>query len=205
MNPKNKVLLIIRDGWGHGKHNKGNALFHAKTPNHDFYKENFPTTVIKCTGNDVGNPQGVQGGSEVGHLTIGAGRIVWQPYELINQEIKNKNFFKNKILLKAIEHCKKHNSNLHLNGLFSSEGVHADFHHMLSLLELCKKENFDRVYIHLTLDGRDMPEKSALPMVKKTEKTIKKLNIGKIASIIGRYYAMDRDKNWDRTKKHTIC
>jgi len=196
-----KVLLVIRDGWGHGKHDKGNAVFHAKTPNHDDYTSNYPTAVIKCTGNDVGNPEGVQGGSEVGHLTIGAGRIVWQPYELINQSIKNGEFFKNKELISAIDHCKNNNSNLHLNGLFSTQGVHADFKHMFAILELCKKLDFDRVFLHLCLDGRDMPEKSALPMVEETEKRIKELGIGKIASVIGRYYGMDRDTNWDRTKK----
>ena len=198
---KKRVILIIRDGWGHGRHNKGNAVFHAKTPNHDFYKKNYPTTVLKCTGNEVGNPEGSQGGSEVGHLTIGAGRIVWQPYELINQQIKHKEFFRNKVLIEAIKNCKKHNSDLHLNGLLSTEGVHADYRHLFALLELCKKENLNRVFIHLTLDGRDMPEKSALPLVAKLEKKIKELGIGEVASVIGRYYAMDRDKNWDRTKE----
>jgi len=196
-----KVVLIIRDGWGHGKHYKGNAISNAKTPNHDFYTKNFPTAEIKCTGNDVGNPKGVQGGSEVGHLTMGAGRIVWQPYELINRKIKSGEFLKNRELLRAIENCKKHNSDLHIDGLFSTEGVHADYRHMLALLELCKKEKFSRVFVHLTLDGRDMPEKSALPLVKKTENKMRKLGVGKIASVIGRYYAMDRDTNWERTRK----
>lgn len=196
-----KVMLIIRDGWGHGEHYKGNAVFHAKTPNHDSYKKDYPTAVIKCTGNDVGNPEGVQGGSEVGHLTIGAGRIVWQPYEMINHKIKNGEFFKDKVLIKAIEHCKKNNSDLHLNGLFSTEGVHADYRHMFALLKLCKKQNFNRVFVHLCLDGRDMPEKSALPLVEETEKKMKELGLGKIASVVGRYYCMDRDRNWDRTRK----
>ncbi|MFH1642521.1 MAG: 2,3-bisphosphoglycerate-independent phosphoglycerate mutase [Nanoarchaeota archaeon] len=196
-----KVLLIIRDGWGHGKHDKGNAVYHAKTPNHDFYKTNYPTTILKCTGNDVGNPKGVQGGSEVGHLTIGAGRIVWQPFELINRKIKSGEFFENTALLDAIENCKMNDSDLHLDGLFSDEGVHADYHHLFALLELCKKQNFYRVFIHLTLDGRDMPEKSALPLLKKVEKRMNEMGVGKIASVIGRYYAMDRDLNWDRTTK----
>jgi len=201
MKPKHKVMLIIRDGWGHGKHDKGNAIFHAKTPNHDKYKKEYPVSLIKCTGNDVGNPDGVQGGSEVGHLTIGAGRIVWQPYELINQEIKKGTFFTNKVLLDAIKNCKKNNSNLHLCGLFSDQGVHADYRHMFALLELCKKEKFDRVYVHLCLDGRDMPERSAMPLIKYTEEQIKKLKVGKIVSMFGRYYGMDRDTNWDRTRK----
>jgi len=196
-----KVMLIIRDGWGHGKHDKGNAIFHAKTPNHDRYKKEYQTCIVKCHSNDVGNPEGVQGGSEVGHLTIGAGRIVWQPYELINQEIKKGTFFTNKVLLEAIENCKKNNSDLHIDGLFSTEGVHADYRHMLAFLELCKQQNFDRVYVHLTLDGRDMPEKSALPLIEKTEKRIKEIGVGKIASVVGRYYGMDRAREWSRTQK----
>lgn len=194
-------MLIIRDGWGHGKHDKGNAIYHAKTPNHDNYKKDYPNTVIECTGNAVGNPKGVQGGSEVGHLTLGAGRIVWQPYELINRQIESKEFFSNKELISAIEHCKKNDSDLHLNGLFSDQGVHADYKHMHAILELCKQKDFCRVFLHLTLDGRDVPERSAMKFLEKTEEKIKEIGIGKIASVIGRYYAMDRDRNWDRTKK----
>lgn len=196
-----KVLLIIRDGWGHGKPYAGNAISLANVPNHNSYVKNYPSCTLTCTGNAVGNPEGVQGGSEVGHLTIGAGRIVWQPYELINQQIANGEFFKNKALLNAIKHCKDNNSNLHLGGLFSTEGVHADYRHMLAVLELCAKENFKQVYVHLCLDGRDMPERSALPLIEETEKQIKRIGIGQIISVIGRYYAMDRDTNWDRTKE----
>lgn len=194
-------MIIIRDGWGHGEHDEGNAIFKANTPNHESYKQNYSTAVIKCTGNDVGNPYAVQGGSEVGHLTIGAGRIVWQPYELINQEIKKGSFFENKELISAIEYCKKNNSNLHLNGLFSDQGVHADYRHMHAILELCKKQDFDKVFIHLTLDGRDVPEKSAMKFIENTEEVIKEIGIGKIVSLVGRYYTMDRDTNWDRTRQ----
>jgi 2,3-bisphosphoglycerate-independent phosphoglycerate mutase len=196
-----KVLLIIRDGWGYSKEKKGNAIIQANTPNHDFYTQEYPTAIIKCTGNDVGNPKGVQGGSEVGHLTMGAGRIVWQPYEHINEKISNEEFFKNKEIIKAIKNCKKNKSNLHLGGLFSDQGIHADYRHMHNILKLCKKEKFNRVFLHITLDGRDVPERSAIQFIKKTEKIMKKLNIGKIASLIGRFYSMDRDKNWNRTKK----
>jgi 2,3-bisphosphoglycerate-independent phosphoglycerate mutase len=196
-----KALILIRDGWGHGKNYKGNAIEKANTPNHDRLTATYPTTTLACTGNAVGNPEGVQGGSEVGHLTIGAGRIVWQPYELINQKIRTGEFFKNKELLAAIDHCKKQGSSLHLDGLFSTQGVHADYKHLFALLELCKQQDFNDVFIHLTLDGRDMPERSALPMVKELESKIRELGTGTIASVIGRYYAMDRDKNWDRTRK----
>lgn len=196
-----KVMIIIRDGWGHGEHNEGNAIFKANTPNHDLYKEKYPSAIIKATGNDVGNPEGVQGGSEVGHLTIGAGRIVWQPYELINQKIKNREFHSNKALINAIQHCKNNNTNLHLNGLFSDQGVHADYRHMHEILRLCKEKDFNRVFIHLTLDGRDVPEKSAQGFIDNTENAIQEIGVGKIVSMVGRYYSMDRDTNWDRTKK----
>ncbi len=195
-----KVLLIIRDGWGHGAPYPGNAITLANVPNHKRYTSELPTCVLKCTGNDVGNPHGAQGGSEVGHLTIGAGRIVWQPYELINQLIANGEFFKNEVLLAAIENCRRNNSNLHIAGLFSTEGIHADYRHMFALLELCKQQNFNRVYVHLCLDGRDMPEKSALSILEETENKLQELGIGKIASVYGRYYGMDRDTNWNRTQ-----
>ncbi len=195
-----KVMLIIRDGWGYGKSYEGNGVELAHPKNHNYYVSHYPTAVIKCTGNDVGNPDGVQGGSEVGHLTIGAGRIVWQPYEFINQQIKNGEFYQNQALRQAIAYCKDQNSSLHLGGLFSTEGVHADYRHMLAILELCKRENFDRVYLHLCLDGRDMKERSALPLLAETEKRIQEIGVGEIGSVVGRYYGMDRDKNWDRTK-----
>jgi len=196
-----KVMLIIRDGWGYSEETHWNAIYQAKTPNDDEYNKVYPHCLLKCSGNAVWNPEWVQGGSEVGHLTIWAGRIVWQPYELINQEIKNWSFFENKELLTAIYHCKNNNSDLHLNWLFSDQWVHADYRHMHAILKICKQEKFDRVYIHLTTDGRDVPEKSAMWFLEETEKVIKDLWIGKIASVIWRYYAMDRDRNWDRTTK----
>ncbi len=198
---KKPVLLLIRDGWGHGEHNDGNAVFKANTPNHDRFNREYPSAIIQCTGNAVGNPEGAMGGSEVGHLTMGAGRIVWQPYELINQKIKSEEFYENPELLNAIKHCKENGTNLHLDGLFSTQGVHADYKQLFALLELCKREEFDRVLIHLSLDGRDMPERSAIPMIKELEDRIQDLGIGRIISVIGRYYSMDRDRNWDRTIK----
>ncbi len=201
MQPRKKVMVIIRDGWGYSKEEKGNAVLAAKTPTDDTYYESCPTSIIQCTGNDVGNPKGVQGGSEVGHLTLGAGRIVWQPYELINRKISDGSFFENKEIMGAIDNCKKHNSDLHLSGLFSDQGVHADINHMFSLLELAKNKSVRNVYIHLCLDGRDVPEKSALSFLKKLNDKIMQLGIGKIVSVAGRYYGMDRDRNWDRTAK----
>lgn len=196
-----KVMLIIRDGWGESSKMEGNAPSLAETPNHDIYNSKYPQTLLHCFGKEVGNPESTQGGSEVGHLTLGAGRIVWQPYELINQSIKNGDFFNNFILLSAIENCKKNNSNLHISGLFSDQGIHADLRHMFAILELCKKQNFDKVYLHLCLDGRDVPEKSASKYIEMLESKINELKIGKISTLFGRYYGMDRDTNWDRTLK----
>jgi len=193
-------MLIVRDGRGYSENEYGNAILSANTPNDDNYTSNYPTCLVKCTGNDVWNPDGVQGGSEVGHLTIWAGRVVWQPYELVNQEIKNWWFFKNPALLAAIENCKKNNSDLHLAGLFSDQGIHADFNHIFSLLTLCKQNDFDRVFIHIIADGRDVPEKSVLKFLDQAEKKLQEMGIGKIVSVIWRYYSMDRDNNRDRTK-----
>ena len=193
--------MIIRDGWGHSQDEYGNAIMAAKTPNHDRYVKEFPTAILKCMGNDVGNPKGIMGGSEVGHLTLGAGRVIWQPQELINRAIENKSFFENKSLLSAIENCKKNNSALHLMGLFSDAGVHSDLDHLLALMELAKINGLDKVSIHLVLDGRDVPEKSALDILVRLEKEIKRIKIGKVVSVIGRFYAMDRDLNWERTEK----
>lgn len=198
---KRKVILIIRDGWGYSKLKKGNAAKLANTPNNDFYEKKYPMTILKASGNAVGLPESTQGGSEPGHLTIGAGRIVYQPLEEINIAIKNKKFFRNKILLDAIKKCKKNKSNLHLMGLFSDQGVHSTVKHLYALLKLAKKNKLENAYIHCFLDGRDSPEKSAKKYIKDFLKKSKKIGIGKIASIVGRYYAMDRDTNYNRTKK----
>jgi len=193
--------LIVRDGWGYSEETKGNAIKKAKTPNHDHYVKHYPTTLLECSGNAVGLPVGTQGGSEVGHLTMGAGRIVWQPLELINKSIADKSFFSNKTFEQALAHCHHHNSALHLMGLFSDEGVHATIDHLYALLKLAKEHNINKVYIHCFLDGRDVPEKSAHKYLVELNHKIREIGVGKIASIVGRYYAMDRDKNWKRTKK----
>jgi 2,3-bisphosphoglycerate-independent phosphoglycerate mutase len=194
-----KVILIIRDGWGYSENSNGNAIMEAKTPNSDRYLTEYPSALLQCTGNEVGNPEGMQGGSEVGHLTLGAGRIVWQPQELINRSIKDSSFFENPALMSAIENCKKNNSALHLAGLFSDAGVHSDINQLFALMKLSKRNGLDKVFIHLVLDGRDVPERSAIKYVKKLNEKIEEIGVGRIASICGRYYAMDRDTNWDRT------
>lgn len=194
-----KVILIVRDGWGYSEDPNGNAIMAANTPNADKYLKEYPSALLKCFGNEVGNPEEMQGGSEVGHLTLGAGRIVWQPQELINQSIKRGDFFKNPALMVAIKNCQEKNSALHLAGLFSDAGVHSDIKQLFALIDMAKQNGLTKVFIHLILDGRDVAEKSAKKYVELLNKKIEEIGIGKIASISGRYYAMDRDTNWDRT------
>lgn len=197
---KKPLCLIIRDGWGRGKKDASDAIFNAKTPYTDEYEKNFPTTLISTDGNSVGLPDGSMGNSEVGHLTIGSGRIINQSLTRIDKSIEDKSLFSNKALLSAISTAKKNNSTIHLMGLIQDAGVHSTTAHGVALLELCKKNNFDNVLIHGISDGRDTPPKSAKQHFGILEDGIKKIGVGRIASIIGRYYAMDRDTNWDRTK-----
>jgi len=198
---KFRVILVVRDGWGYTEETKGNAVYQANTPNNDRYMNKYPWTLLKCTGNAVGLPKGTQGGSEPGHITIGAGRVVWQPLNEINKAIVDGSFYQNQILKKAINQCKKNKSKLHLMGLLSDQGLHGTTHHLYTLLELARREKLKTAYIHCFLDGRDVPEKSAKKFIKETLKKTKEKGIGQIASIIGRYYSMDRDNNWDRTQK----
>ncbi len=195
------LILIIMDGWGKSKQKKGNAVFLAKPKNYLNYLKNYSNTELNCSGADVGLPPKSQGNSEVGHLHIGAGRIVFQPLMLINKAIKNKSFYRNETLVKAVKKAKEKNKAVHLMGLLSDEGVHATTQHLYALMKLTKKMKINKVFIHCFLDGRDVPEKSAGKYLKELEKEIKKIGVGKITSIIGRYYAMDRDNNWNRTKQ----
>lgn len=197
---KHKVILIVRDGWGYTEKKEGNATYLANTPNDDYYKGHYPSTLLNCTGKAVGLPEGTQGGSEPGHLTMGAGRVILQPLEEINRSIKDGSFYRKNEFLEAIEYCRKCNGKLHLAGLLSDQGIHGKISHLCALLQLAKKNKFNQVFIHCFLDGRDVPERSALKFLETTEKMINKLRVGAIASLIGRYYAMDRDTNWDRTK-----
>ncbi|NTU69539.1 hypothetical protein HGB13_01760 [bacterium] len=194
---KNKVILMVLDGWGIKKPGPGNYISLSKTSNFDRYIKNYPNSINKASGNAVGLPSGVQGNSEVGHLHMGAGRIVWQPFEKINQEIKSGAFEKNKNLRKAILNGNKNGATLHLMGLCSDEGVHSHINHLFEILKIAKKNNIRNILIHFFADGRDVPEKSA----KKYINAIKKQNLGKIASVCGRFYSMDRDHNYERTKE----
>ena len=196
-----KILLCIMDGIGITKEKKYNAVYNAKTPMLDKLWDNYPTCLLEASGEYVGLPKGQMGNSEVGHTNIGAGRIVYQSLELINSKIKDKSFFSNEEFLSVINHVKQNNSKLHLIGLLSDGGVHSHINHLFSLLELAKKEKVNDVYIHIFTDGRDVSPVSGIKYIEALEKKINKLHIGKIASISGRYYGMDRDNRWDRIEK----
>jgi 2,3-bisphosphoglycerate-independent phosphoglycerate mutase len=204
---KSYVLLIL-DGFGLSDNTKGNAVKLADTPNIDFLFKNYPWTTLNASGTYVGLPEGQMGNSEVGHLNIGAGRIVYQDLVKINKSIANKSFLYNKVLLQAINNSKlnkiknnRDNCCLHVIGLVSDGGVHSTISHLYALLKLAKKNNIDQVYIHAFLDGRDTSPTSGINYLRELEDKIKHIGIGKIASVMGRYYAMDRDNHWDRIEK----
>lgn len=199
------IVLIIRDGWGYRKNTIKNAVEIGKTPFTNKLMTTYPHTLLDPVGHSVGLPKGYQGNSEVGHITIGAGRIVLQPLEQINSDIKSGKFFKNKVLNESITHCKKHKASLHIIGLIQKEGVHAHIDHCFAILDLCKKRNFKDVLIHVISDGRDAPTTNSVKNVRLLQKKLNKLKFGKIVTISGRYYAMDRDKRWNRTKKAYDC
>ena len=196
-----RVLLVVRDGWGYTEEMTGNAVRMAQTPVDDELMETRPWVLLKCTGNSVGVPEGTQGGSEPGHLTMGAGRVVWQPLAVINRSIEDGTFFSNPAFVEAVEHCRRNNGKLHLMGLLSDQGIHGTTSHLYALLELARREGLDDVFIHCFLDGRDAPERSARKYLREASRRAEEIGVGRIASVIGRYYAMDRDTNWDRTEK----
>lgn len=197
---KKPVALIIMDGFGYNPSDYGNAIVAAKTPNIDKYM-NGPHTLIGASGLDVGLPDGQMGNSEVGHTNIGAGRIVYQMLVKISKDIKDGVFFENKALLDAMKNCKEKNSALHLMGLLSPGGVHSHMEHLFGIIEMAKKNGLDKVYIHAFLDGRDVPPSSASEFMEQTVAELEKIGLGKIATISGRFYAMDRDNAWDRVEK----
>jgi len=197
---KRPRILIILDGWGINERKEWNAIENAEPKNFKYYWENYPHTKLSASGLDVGLPKGQMGNSEVGHLNIGAGRIIYQEFTRINKEIEEGNFFKNEVFLKAIENCKIHNSSMHLFGLLSDGGVHSHIEHLEALLKLFKEHELTKVYVHAFLDGRDVPPQCALEYIDRIEKYMKEIGVGKIATVSGRYYAMDRDKRWERTQ-----
>ena len=192
------VVLMVLDGYGLSDNKEANAVYMAKTPVMDKLMSECPFVKGSASGLAVGLPDGQMGNSEVGHMNIGSGRIIYQDLTLITKYIEDGVFFKNEELLKAIENCKKNNSDLHLWGLLSDGGVHSHNTHLYALLELCKKENFENVYVHPFFDGRDTPPASGKDYLQALVDKMKEIGVGKVASMSGRYYAMDRDNNWDR-------
>ncbi|PIZ95890.1 MAG: 2,3-bisphosphoglycerate-independent phosphoglycerate mutase [Candidatus Magasanikbacteria bacterium CG_4_10_14_0_2_um_filter_37_12] len=198
---KKPLVLVILDGWGVAPDSKGNAITQAKTPNFDKFVREYPAMTLYASGNEVGLRSGEMGNSEVGHLNIGAGRVYYQTLPRINKNIVDKSFFSNKAFLDALEHAKEKKTVLHLIGLVSPGNVHASQKHLYALLDLAKKKRVKNVYIHAILDGRDTTYNSGIDFIKKLQKKIDEVGKGKIASISGRYYAMDRDSRWDRVEK----
>lgn len=194
------VALIILDGFGINTLHEGNAIKAANKPNLDRFFKNYPNTIIHTSGMDVGLPKGQMGNSEVGHTNIGAGRIVYQELTRITKSIEDGDFYEKKEFLDAIENCKKNNSKLHLFGLLSDGGVHSHNTHLYALVELAKRQGLKDIYIHCFFDGRDVPPDSAKGYVEELEEKLKEIGAGKIASVMGRYFAMDRDNRWDRVK-----
>lgn len=194
-------VLCIMDGVGIRDTEYGNAVKMAKKPNLDYLIKNYPYSKLEASGELVGLPAGQMGNSEVGHTNIGAGRIVYQPLQLITNQIKNGEFFQNKNLLETIKHVKDNHSNLHICGLLSDGGIHSHINHLFGLIDLCKKEGISNVYYHVFLDGRDTLPNICLKYLDELSEKIKETSVGSIASISGRYYAMDRDNRWDRVKK----
>lgn len=197
-----KIALIILDGWGLAPAWGGNAISMAETPNMDRLWKEYPHTQLLAAEEAVGLPKLEPGNSEVGHLNIGSGQIVYQSLPGINAVIADGSFFKNEVLLSAVENSKKDNSNLHLIGLVSDGGIHSYNGHLYALLELAKKQNLENVFIHMITDGRDTEPMSALSYLDKLNEKIKEIGVGVITSIAGRYYAMDRDNHWDRTEAY---
>ena len=197
---KKPVMLMILDGFGNAPKSEGNAVELAKKPNFDKLLKEYPHTNLNASGLAVGLPEGQMGNSEVGHLNIGAGRIVYQELTRITKSIEDRDFFENEALLKAINNAKDNNKALHLLGLLSDGGVHSHINHLKGLLQFAKEKGLQKVYIHAFMDGRDVPPSSGKDFIIKTEEIIKEVGVGEIATISGRYYAMDRDNRWERVE-----
>ena len=197
---KKPLILCILDGFGIAEKD-GNAIYAANTPNLDKLFAENPTTAIGASGMDVGLPDGQMGNSEVGHTNIGAGRIVYQELTRITKSIKDGDFFENEALLKAVDNALENNSALHLMGLLSDGGVHSHITHLYGILELAKRKGLEKVYVHAFLDGRDVPPSSGKDFVEALENKLNEIGVGKIATVMGRYYAMDRDNRWERVVK----
>lgn len=200
MSRKPKALIIL-DGFACRQEKKGNAVAQAAKPNFDRYWNMYPHTTLKASGKAVGLPEGQMGNSEVGHLNIGAGRIVYQSLTRVNMAIEEGEFFTNETFLRAMEHVKKNGTNLHIFGLLSDGGIHSHIDHLYALLKLASRESVSNVYVHGFLDGRDVGPTTAKKYVRDLQEKMKEYGVGEIATLSGRYYSMDRDKRWERVEK----
>ena len=198
---KTPTTLIIMDGFGFEDANKGNAVTNTPTPVLDKIIEECPGCKLAASGLDVGLPEGQMGNSEVGHTNIGAGRVVFQDLPHISRDIESGVFFQNPAYLDAMENCREWGSALHLMGLLSDGGVHSHITHLFALLRMAKEQGIEKVYVHCFLDGRDVPPSSGKHYVEQLQAKMQQLGVGKIASVMGRFYAMDRDKRWDRVQR----
>lgn len=199
------IVVLIRDGWGYRSDEYLNGPTKGLTPYTDYLMKEYPNTLIDAAGEAVGLPNGFQGNSEVGHMTIGSGRIFYQSLVRINRAIEDKSFFKNSAIKEAVLNCKKHNTTLHVCGLIQKEGVHSHLDHCFAILDLCKLLDFQNVKIHAITDGRDSPVNKSIEYIRDIKNKLAELGFGEIATISGRYFAMDRDNRWDRTKKAYDC
>src|SRR5437764_7469422 len=200
MRPKPLVLVIL-DGWGYRAETKANAIALARKPNYDRLLREYPNTLIHTSGKYVGLPDGQMGNSEVGHLNIGAGRVVHMDSTRIELMIQNGEFFSNPVLLGAMKNARSGGRRLHLFGLLSDGGVHSHVNHLYALLKMAKQNGVDRVFVHAFMDGRDTLHTSGAGYLEQLQQKIRELGAGRVASVSGRYYAMDRDKKWDRELK----
>lgn len=201
----NPIVLVVLDGWGLSSAIQGNAIREATVPTFDTLNKNYPMTVLQASGMSVGLPWSTPGNSEVGHMTIGAGRIIYQNLPRITLAIDDNSFFKNPALLAASENAKTHNSSFHLMGLLSTGSVHSHKDHLHALLRFAKQQGLQKVFVHLFTDGRDSSPLAGIQEVEKLQRFFEELGVGKIASISGRHYAMDRNHNWDRIKEAYTC
>ena len=195
-----KILLCIMDGVGYRENRLGNAVKNASTPYIDMLLTKYPNVELEASGSFVGLPEAVMGNSEVGHSTIGSGRIIYQSLVKINNSIRDKSIFDNKVLIDTMDMAKDNNKKLHLIGLLSDGRIHSDINHLFTLLEMCKKRNVSNVYIHVVTDGRDTSPVAGIKFIDLLNKKIRELGVGKIATVCGRYYMMDRDNRFDRVE-----
>jgi 2,3-bisphosphoglycerate-independent phosphoglycerate mutase len=200
-NKKGPLALIIIDGWGYSPRSEGNAIALAATPYYDELCEQYPQTLLEASGSRVGLPTGVMGNSEVGHLNIGAGRVIRMDVSRVDHEIATGEFFRNEVLLAAVENARTGRRALHLMGLLSDGQVHSSQEHLYALLQLARQRGLERVYVHCFLDGRDTPPASGADYLALLQMKIAEIGCGEIASVVGRYYAMDRDQRWERTER----